>query len=227
LLCIASAGAPFAQPSAGAHLKHAHDGGAVSERRPVVYIIDDDSIILWMFQEFLQGIGAEFRTFSSAREFLDAYRPGAHECLITDVRMPEIGGLQVQRELLERGNDLPIIFVSGYPEVHSAVEAMKRGAFDFLEKPVKGSVLVEKVQAALARSREIHVERLRRSARDARLALLTPKERQIAAMVVAGKSSPKIAEELDISVRTVENHRSRLMEKLHVDSAVELVKLFL
>jgi FixJ family two-component response regulator len=199
----------------------------VPENRPIVYIIDDDAIILWMFQELLQGIGAEFRTFESAQAFLDAYRPGSYECLICDVRMPEVGGLQVQRELLARGNDLPIIFVSGYPEVHSAVEAMKRGAFDFLEKPVNGSVLLEKVQAALARSREIHAERIRRRARDARLALLTPKERQIAGMVVAGKSSPQIAEELNISVRTVENHRARLMEKLHVDSAIELVKLLL
>lgn len=195
--------------------------------RPIVYIIDDDDIILWMFQEFLQGIGASFRTFSSARAFLDAYRPGPHECLICDVRMPEVGGLQVQRELLEQGAHLPIIFVSGYPEVHSAVEAIKKGAFDFLEKPVKGAILLEKVQHALIRSRELHADHLQRTARNARLALLTPKERQIAELVVAGKSSPKIAEELDISVRTVENHRARLMEKLHTDSTVDLVKLFL
>ena len=199
----------------------------MADTRAIVYIIDDDDIILWMFQEFLQGIGAAFQTFSSARAFLDAYVPGPCECLICDVRMPEMGGLQVQRELLDRGNDLPIIFVSGYPEVHSAVEAIKRGAFDFLEKPVNGSLLVEKVQEALARSRDIHAERLRREARDARLALLTPKERQVAALVVEGKSSPKIAEQLGISVRTVENHRARLMEKLHVESTVDLVKLFL
>lgn len=195
--------------------------------RPIVYIIDDDDIILWMFQEFLQGIGAEFRTFGSARAFLDAYRPGSCECLICDVRMPEVGGLQVQRELLVQGAHLPIIFVSGYPEVHSAVEAIKKGAFDFLEKPVKGAILLEKVQEALIRSRELHVDHLQRTARNARLALLTPKERQIAELVVAGKSSPKIAEELDISVRTVENHRARLMEKLHAESTVDLVKLFL
>jgi FixJ family two-component response regulator len=195
--------------------------------RPIVYIIDDDDIILWMFQEMLQGIGAEFRTYSSARAFLDAYRPGPHECLICDLRMPEVGGLEVQRQLLEQGAHLPMIFVSGYPEVHSAVEAIKKGAFDFLAKPVNGSMLLDKVQSALARSRQLHTEHQARVAREARLALLTPKERQVAELVVAGKSSPKIAEELEISVRTVENHRARLMEKLHVDSAVELVKLFL
>jgi FixJ family two-component response regulator len=195
--------------------------------QPVVYVIDDDDIILWTYQELLQGIGAEFQTFGSARAFLDVYRPRPCECLVCDVRMPEIGGLEVQRALLDKGSHLPIIFVSGYPEVHSAVEAIKKGAFDFLEKPVHGSVLLEKVQGALARSRELYAERLERVARDARLSLLTPKERRVAELVVAGKSSPKIAEELGISVRTVENHRARLMQKLHVDSTVDLVKLFL
>ena len=194
---------------------------------PVVYLIDDDDIVLWMFQEFLRGIGAEIRAYSSARAFLDDYTPGAQECLVCDLRMPEIGGLEVQRQLLEKGNCLPIILVSGYPEVHSAVEAIKKGAFDFLEKPVNGGLLVEKVQSALARSRQMHADFLERNAREARIALLTPKERQIAELVVAGKSSPRIAEALDISVRTVENHRARLMEKLHVESTVELVKLFL
>lgn len=141
--------------------------------------------------------------------------------------MPEIGGLEVQRVLQEQGSHLPIILVSGYPEVHSAVEAIKKGAFDFLEKPVNGGLLVEKVQSALTRSREMHAEHLIKVTRGARLALLTPKERQIADLVVAGNSSPKIAEALDISVRTVENHRARLMEKLHVESTIGLVRLFL
>lgn len=195
--------------------------------RPVIYIIDDDETTLWLFNEFLQGIGAEIRTFSTANAFLEAYRPGPHECLICDLRMPEIGGLEVQRQLLDKGSHLPIILVSGYPEVHSAVEAIKKGAFHFLEKPVSGALLVETVQSALVRSRQLHAEYLVRQSREARLALLTPKERQVAELVVAGMTSPKIAEALDISVRTVENHRARLMEKLHVESTVELVKNFL
>ena len=193
----------------------------------IVYIIDDDDIALWMFEEFLHGIAAEIRSFSSARTFLEAYRPGPHECLVCDLKMPEIGGLEVQRQLLEKGSRLPIILVSGYPEVHSAVEAIKKGAFDFLEKPVDGALLVDKVQSALLRSAQLHDEEQALAARNARLSSLTPKERQIAELVVAGKSSPKIAEELEISVRTVENHRARLMEKLDVASAVELVRLFL
>lgn len=194
---------------------------------PLIYIIDDDDIILWMFKELLQGVGAEIRTFTSARDFLEAYYPGPHECLICDLRMPEIGGLEVQQQLLNKGSHLPIILVSGYSEVPSAVEAIKKGAFDFLEKPVDGALLVAKVQSALARSRQLHAEHLARVTREARLALLTTKERQVAELVVAGKSSPKIAMDLNISVRTVENHRARLMEKLHVESIAELVKLFL
>jgi two-component system response regulator FixJ len=194
---------------------------------PIVYIIDDDDLSLWMFREFLDGIGAEVRTFSSAQTFLNAYHPGPHECLVCDLRMPEMGGLEVQNQLLEKGCYLPIILVSGYPEVHSAVQAIKKGAIDFLEKPVDGGLLVDKVQSALLRSKQLHAEEMLRVAREERLSLLTPKERQIAELVITGRSSPRIAEDLDISVRTVENHRARLMEKLDVTCAVELVRLFL
>jgi FixJ family two-component response regulator len=194
---------------------------------PIIYIIDDDDIILWVFKELLCGVEAEIRAFTSARDFLDAYRPGPHECLICDLRMPEIGGLEVQQQLLERGSRLPIILVSGYSEIPSAVQAIKNGAFDFLEKPVDGVLLVDKVQSALARSRQLHAEYLAQVTRDARLALLTAKERQVAELVADGKSSPKIAQAMSISVRTVENHRAHLMEKLHVESIAELVKLFL
>jgi FixJ family two-component response regulator len=195
--------------------------------KPVVYIVDDDDIVLWMFREVLEGIGADFHTFDSADAFLKSYVPGPCECLISDLRMPEIGGLEIQRKLLEKGASLPIIFVSSYPEVSAAVQAIKQGAFDFLEKPVNGNVLREKVQSALARSRELHALRLDRSSREARVALLTRKEREIADQVVVGKSSRQISDELGISVRTVENHRARIMAKLHIESAVDLVKLFL
>ena len=195
--------------------------------RPIIYIIDDDEIVLWMFKELLHGVGAEIRTFTSARDFLDLYRPGPCECLICDLRMPEIGGLEVQQQLLNQGSHLPLILVSGYSEIPAAVQAIKKGAFDFLEKPVDGALLVEKVQSALIRSRRLHAEYLAQVTCKARLALLTAKEREVAELVVEGRSSPKIAEALNISVRTVENHRARLMEKLHVASIPELVKLFL
>ncbi len=199
----------------------------MSSIRPVIHVIDDDDIVLWMFRELLRDVDAEVRTFSSARAFLDSYHPAPCECLLCDLRMPDMDGLQVQQHLLDKGSFLPLILVSGYADVPCAVEAIKKGAFDFLEKPVNGELLVAKVNSALARSRKLHTEHLARVTREARLALLTPKEREIAERVVAGKSSPRIAEELDISVRTVENHRARLMEKLHVESVPELVRMFL
>jgi FixJ family two-component response regulator len=140
--------------------------------------------------------------------------------------MPEIDGLDVQRRLLDRGSQMPIILVSGYADVPRAVEAIKKGAFDFLEKPVDGALLVAKVKDALEHSRRLFAAYLARSAHEARLALLTAKEKQIAELVAAGKSSPKIAQELEISVRTVENHRARLMEKLRAESVADLVRFF-
>lgn len=198
----------------------------MSSIRPVIHVVDDDDIVLWMFRELLRDVDAEIRTFTSAQAFLDSYHPVPCECLLCDLRMPEMDGLAVQKRLLEKGSFLPVILVSAYADVPCAVEAIKKGAFDFLEKPVDGALLVAKVSSALARCRQLHTEHLERVTREARLALLTPKEREIAERVVAGKSSPRIAQELDISVRTVENHRARLMEKLHVESVAELVRMF-
>lgn len=195
-------------------------------RVPTIYIVDDDDLVLWLYQELLWGMAADLRVFSSARAFLDNYSPGPYECLICDLRMPETGGLDLQRELAAAGNCLPIIFVSAYSEVAAVVEAIKAGAFDFLEKPVDGSKLREKVLNALEYSRGLHLERLRVAARQARVAQLTPKERQIVELVVAGRSSREISIALGISTRTVENHRARIAEKLHVSSTVELVRLF-
>lgn len=191
-----------------------------------VYIVDDDDIILWTLKELVQSIGVRVLTFTSAKEFLAAYTPSPCECVISDVRMPEIGGLQIQRLLMSTGAPPPIIFITSHSEISAAVEAMKAGAFDFVEKPVNGHLLIEKVQAALAHSRTLHKERLQQSSKQARLDLLTPKERSIVDLVVQGQSSREIATALDISVRTVENHRARIMDKLHIASAVELVKLF-
>jgi two-component system response regulator FixJ len=193
----------------------------------VVYIVDDDDIILWTLKELVESIGARVHTFTSAKEFLATYSPSPCECVITDVRMPEIGGLQVQRLLLTTGSPPPIIFITSHSEISAAVEAMKAGAYDFVEKPVNGHVLIEKVQAALTHSRTLHRERLQQSSKQARMDLLTPKEREIVDLVVQGQSSREIASALDISVRTVENHRARIMDKLHISSAVELVKLFM
>ena len=192
-----------------------------------VFVVDDDLGVLAMLQEVIASIDAEVRPYSAPEEFLDAYQPLPCACLVCDVRMPGLDGLGVQRRLIERGATLPIIFLTGHADVGSAVEAMKSGAFDFIEKPFATQALLAKIQQALLRSRELYQNFLSRQTAAARIALLTPKERGVAELVVAGKSSREIADQLDISVRTVENHRARIMDKLYVKTTVDLVKLFI
>ena len=192
-----------------------------------VYVVDDDLGVLAMLQEVIATIDAEVRPYSAPEAFLEDYQPLPCECLVCDVRMPGLDGLGVQKRLNERGATLPIIFLTGHADVGSAVDAMKSGAFDFIEKPFATQSLLSKIQQALARSRALYQDSLSRQTAEARIALLTPKERGVAELVVAGKSSREIADQLDISVRTVENHRARIMDKLYVKTTVDLVKLFL
>ena len=191
-----------------------------------VYLVDDDPAILRMLQALVASIGVGTQPFSSAREFLAAYRPMPCACLVCDVRMPDVDGLELQRQLMAGNAALPIIFITGFAEVSMAVEAMKRGAFDFIEKPFSAQQLLGKIQLALDRSRIQYSEWSGQQAIEARLALLTPRERSVIAYVREGKSSREAAELLGISSRTVENHRTRIMQKLHVESTVELVNLF-
>lgn len=192
-----------------------------------VILIDDDPFILQVHAQLLGSIGLDVQCFTSPQAFLRQYLALPCECILCDLRMPEMGGLQLQAELIERGWDTPIIFITGHADVATAVEAMRRGAFDYVEKPVHGQHLLDRVNAALALGRERHQERQQRQAREARLALLTAQERKVAQWVVQGRSSREIAELAGLSVRTVENHRARLMDKLHVASVVELVRLLL
>lgn len=193
-----------------------------------VYLLDDDSSMLEMLQDMVATIGVEVRAFSSSQAFLEAYRPMPCQCLVCDLRMPVIDGIGVQRRIAEMDLAPPIIFLTGYGEVESAVKALKHGAFDFMEKRTfSGQALLAKIQAALDASRGQYTAWLERQTLEARLALLTPKERDIVRFVVAGKSSREISELLGLSVRTVEHHRDHVMQKLHVQTSIELVKLFL
>lgn len=193
-----------------------------------VYIIDDDSITLDLMRGLIQPIGVELQCFESAESFLAHYSPRPCECVISDMRMPGISGLQLHKKLqLSHAIPPPLIIVTGYAEVSGAVEAMKQGAYDFIEKPINGHQFLEKIQAALTLSRSLHQQRLQQSARLARLSLLTPKEQEILALVLSGLSSKDIATQLNLSVRTVENHRAHLMEKLRVNTAIELVRDFM
>mgnify|MGYP006330762671 CR=1 FL=1 len=195
---------------------------------PQVHLIDDDDIMLELLVSLVESIGAAAIAHPSAQAFLDQYCQNPCECVVSDIRMPGISGLHLQRALQQRfAVPPPLIFVTGYAEVSAAVESMKQGAFDFVEKPLDGHRFLEKVQAALTLSRDLHEQRLQRSVREARLALLTPKEREVLEAVLLGLSSKEIAARLGLSARTVENHRARLMEKLRAKSTVELVREFL
>lgn len=192
----------------------------------VVHIVDDQPGMLKMVAQLVSSVPLKALTYSSAREFLDVYVPRAKECLVSDVRMPEIGGLEFLRLLRDREATLPVIFITGFAEVGTAVEAMRGGAFDYIEKPFSHQAFLDKIQQAVAASPALYAEGMRRRAVEARMSLLTPTERKILALVAQGKSSREIGDELGISPRTVDNHRSRTMEKVHVNSVVELVLMF-
>lgn len=194
--------------------------------KSVVYLVDDDESVLRMLRHLI-GSNHDIQVFAyaSADDFIAAYRPRPCECLVSDMRMPGIGGLELQQRLKALGMTLPIIFLSGYTAVVAVVEAMQQGAFDYLEKPFSAQVLLDRLREALAASRRLHAERLASEAGRSCRQLLTAKERQIAELVVDGRSSREISDLLHISVRTVENHRAHIMEKLDVHSVVALVKL--
>lgn len=214
---------PFPRPLLSIHRMSTTES---NKRAGTVYLVDDDPAILRMLQALVASIGVGTQAFSSAREFLEAYRPLPCACLVCDVRMPDVDGLELQRQLMTRDAAPPIIFITGFAEVSMAVEAMKHGAFDFIEKPFSAQQLLGKIQLGLDRSRIQYSDWAAQQASEARLALLTPRERNVVSYVKAGKSSREAADLLHISSRTVENHRTRIMQKLHVESTVELVNLF-
>ncbi|MET3105256.1 two-component system response regulator FixJ [Oxalobacteraceae bacterium GrIS 2.11] len=194
---------------------------------PVVNIIDDDLALLQMMQDLISSLDVTVRTFPSAPQFLDGYHRSQVECLICDIRMPEMSGMELQNLLNERRLDIPLIFISGFAEVEVAVTAMKHGAFDFLEKPFSKQMLLDKIHAALQASRKRLLCQQQTQTRQARLDLLSARERQVVNMVVEGKTSKEIAGTLQVTIRTIESHRTHIYEKLHVNTSVELLKLFL
>lgn len=192
----------------------------------LVHIVDDQPAMLRMVAELVESVSLLPRTYPSAQSFLNHYHPRERECIVSDVRMPEIGGLEFLHLLRKRGFTVPILFITGYAEVGTAVEATKAGAFDYIEKPFSHQAFLDKVQRALAESELLYVRDMQRRTTEARLALLTPTEIKILKLVAQGKSSREIGEALGISPRTVDNHRGRMMEKLHVNSVVELVLIY-
>ncbi len=173
----------------------------------------------------MESVGLKIETFASAQEFLNAYDPSRPGCLVTDVRMPGMSGIELQSKLAADEVTLPIIVVSGYADVPTAVRSMKRGAIDFVEKPFDEQMMLERIQLSILEDARLRQERAARERTIGRLKSLTPRERQVMDLVILGKSNKEIARALDISPKTVEVHRSHVMVKMQADSLAELVRI--
>jgi two-component system response regulator TtrR len=194
---------------------------------PTAFIVDDDESIRTLWRWLMESNGIAVRTFATAAEFIAAYGDDAPGCLVLDVRMPGMSGLELQAYLRGRGIEIPIVFVTGHADVPTAVNAMKGGAMDFVQKPFSYREVVAIIERAFARDREIRERRERRALLAERLAALSEREREVMQRVVEGKQNKIIAGELDISIKTVEFHRAKVMEKMGVASVAELVQLTL
>jgi len=195
-----------------------------TERQPTVFIVDDDPSFRDSLQFLLGSVGLEVRVFSSARDFLDGTNPKAPGCLLLDVRMPEMSGLDLQDALAKAGISLPIIFISGHGTVPMSVRAMKAGAVDFLEKPFDERDLLNAVHQAIEQDRQIRRERDELREIQKRINALTPRESEVFTLLVSGMLNKQVAYRLGTTERTIKAHRSRIMEKMEADSLTDLVR---
>ncbi len=198
---------------------------AQSEQTPTVFIVDDDAAIRFAMQALMDSVNLDHEIFASADEFLEKITEQRPGCLVLDIRMPGLGGLELQEELIKRGNTLPIIFITGHGDVPMAVEAMQKGAVDFIQKPFRDQELLDRIREALATDEERREEQQAHAEVASRLARLTNREREVFDLVVTGKPNKVIAYELGVSQRTVEIHRARVMEKMQARSLADLVKM--
>ncbi len=192
---------------------------------PTVFIVDDDLSVLKGLARLLRSAKLNPVTFASPQEFLDRYDPAQPGCLVLDVAMPGLDGLQLQQALITRGSEIPIIFLTGHGDIPMSVRAMKRGAIDFLTKPVNDEDLLKAIRLAFKTD---HVNRQAQAERrgiEQKLAALTPREREVLEHVIAGQLNKEIADDLGIVEKTIKVHRGRVMEKLKVHSVAELVHL--
>ena len=194
------------------------------ELTQTIYVVDDDEAMRDSMSWLLEGEGYRVSCFDSAASFLKARHDHMHGCLVLDVRMPEMSGLELHERLDTQGSRLPVIFVTGHGDVPMAVAALQRGACDFIEKPFHNEDLLSRIERALALDAERSARRERDDVIAHRVEQLTQREREVMELVVAGRLNKQIADDLQISMKTVEAHRARMMEKMGVRTLAELVK---
>jgi len=192
---------------------------------PAVYVVDDNEGMRRALDTLLSTVGYKTAVFSSPREFLAHFNTDAPGCLVLDIRMPQMSGLELQQQLNRMGAMIPVIFITGYGDVPMAVQALKEGAFEFVQKPFRDQDLLDRIDQALQRDtenrgRSAHLDEVRR-----RFESLSPRERQVNDMIVAGNANKVMAIDLGVSDRTIEIHRARVMEKTGARSVAHLVKL--
>jgi FixJ family two-component response regulator len=192
---------------------------------PTVFVVDDDEGVRNSLRFLLKSVGLTTRALSSASEFLEVYKQNQSGCLVLDVRMPGMSGIELQQQLNLRGATIPVIFITGHGDIPMAVEAMQHGAFDFLQKPFRDQDLIERIQRALERDAKNRAALTQHARIRERFESLTPREREVLTLMTRGKPNKVMAAELGVSQRTVEIHRARVMEKSGANSLAQLVRM--
>ncbi len=192
-----------------------------------VFVVDDDPAVRQSLQWLIESVGLAVKTYETANEFLEQYNPNTQGCLVLDVRMPGLSGLDLQERLASKHIEIPTIVITGHADVPMAIRAIKAGALDFIEKPFNDQVLLERIGQALALGAKMRQSQNERAEIASRLESLTSREREVMQMVVDGKPNKIIADRLGVSQKTVEVHRASVMKKMQVESLAELVRLVL
>ena len=196
-------------------------------KKGTVYVVDDDEAVRDSLQWLLEGRDYRVRCFDSAEAFLSRFDPREVACLVADIRMDGMSGLELQDRLLERKSPLPIVFITGHGDVPMAVTTMKKGAIDFIEKPFKEDALLELIERMLTQASVAFEQYQEQLNREALLSRLTSREAQVLQRIVAGRLNKQIADDLGISIKTVEAHRANIMEKLGANTVADLLKIAL